>query len=338
MIDRNAMVRFGAPVRGALAAVLLLAAVVFPARAGMDQMIRSLQQSDFQFGRTESRLPYPPLSWLAYTIYAENEFTPGDTNTLNELGWGKFRQQVVNQALVLPAYIGKKDMILVGESAMLTYFHFADPGLKDEELYMFAPVGAWVRQFTPKLQGGAFLVPMAFSSIGGSAPYGWEIYCGAMGSYRSRDDFTWLFGGVYEHSFGDSYFYPDIGFIWLPSPRWSISLLAPWPTVSYSAADDIVLSLGFVPAGAQWRLHGDADQPQAVLNFGSWNLMAGGEARIWGPLWLYAGLGYSGFRSLTIGSSGTPDIDVHLQDRPLVHIALNLRVSGGAAKSDKIGE
>lgn len=311
---------------GGVLALVLCACSLMPARAGIDQLIHNFQQSDFEFGKVESRVPYPPLSWLSYTIYDETEFVAPDAGDP-----GAFQQQAFSQSLLLPVYIGQRDLFAAGEFVGYNRFDFRDPDRDDRDLYNVGLIGGWIRQVTPRSQLSAFGAPFVSTRFDGTEPEGVEFYTGLVGLYRSTDTFTWLYGGVYEYGFGDHFLYPYAGFIWLPSPDLSVSFVAPWPSVTYALTDRLMLRAGFAPAGSTWSLEDDGEE--ANLEFGSWNLMAGAEYRLNRLLWLYAGVGTAGFRSFQVSSDGESELDVDVDQDPIVMIALNFRPPGGLAQA-----
>ena len=289
----------------------------------MEELLYNFQQSDLEFGKTESRIPYPPLGWASVRLYDETEFRYGPDGGESAV----FEQRDYSQSLMLPVYIGRKDLVALGEFLGYNEFNFKDGGLEDQELYTAGLMGGWLRQISPRTQASVFVAPFVTSELGGESPEGVEVYAGGVGLYRKSDTFTWLYGGVYEYSYGDQFLYPYAGFLWLPTPDWSLSFIAPWPSVSYACTDRLMLRAGFVPAGSQWSLREDGQE--ADLEFGSWNLMAGGEYRLTKTLWLYAGVGMAGFRGFELSSDGDAEMDIDVDSDPVFALSINLRPPGG---------
>ncbi len=314
--------------RSAVVALAFISVCLFAARskAGIDQLVYDFQQSDFEFGKVESKVPYPPLSWVSYTVYDKTEFSGGP----GKLDAGVFQEHDFSQSLILPVYIGKKDLFIAGETFGYSRFDFKEGGRDDEELYTMGLIGGWVQQVSPNSQVSAFASPLITSQLGGQDPEGAEFYTGVVGLYRSSDALTWLYGGVYEYSYGDQFIYPYAGLIWLPTVDWSVSIVAPWPNVTYAVSDRFMLHAGFVPAGSKWSVEANGDR--STLAFGGWNLMAGGEYRLNRFMWLSAGVGVSGFRSFQLSGDGDADMEVKVDRDPIFSMALNFRPPGGLTR------
>lgn len=319
------VIKKGTRLRNGLLFLLLTGSV---SQAGLDQLLLNFQQSDFEFGKVESRIPYPPMSWAGWTHYSRTDFNTPDNSAYRP---GSFEQDELSQALILPVSIQKKDMFLAGEFFSWSRFNFREGGYPDKDMYTLGLFGAWIRQLSPKTQVGAFAAPLVSTKFDGTNPEGKQFYTGGMGLHRWKENFTWLYGGVYEYNYGDQFVYPYVGFLWLPSADWSVSFVAPWPCVTYALTERFMLRAGFVPSGTEWTL--DKDGESANLEFGSWNLMAGGEYRLNSFCWLYAGAGLAGFRSFELSDRGDADMQMDMDSDPVVSVSLNFRPPGGYARA-----
>jgi hypothetical protein len=138
--------------------------------------------------------------------------------------------------------------------------------------------------------------------------------------HRINDEVQLLYGSVYENSFGRHAGYPSLGVLWLPSPKCSLSLVFPWPTLSYAPRDRWLLQLGMAPGGSSWV--GRANDFETTQSFGSWNLNAGAGYRVHGKLWLFAGAGVAGLRDVKIESG---DDRTRFESKPGIVFTLALQ-------------
>lgn len=90
----------------------LLALVAGPARlpAGMDAIMKAVQQSEFRFARTSSPVPFAPLAWIQNRQFGAARFE----DPVGSLPDVEVRENTFNFGAVLPAYVSKRNMILVG--------------------------------------------------------------------------------------------------------------------------------------------------------------------------------------------------------------------------------
>ena len=145
---------------------------------------------------------------------------------------------------------------------------------------------------------------------------------GVVGMHWQSDTLQWLYGAVFEYNFGARTLYPYFGVLWLPTPRWSVALAVPWPTVAYALSDRWLLESGISPGSTSWVTQGD--EVQSTQSLGSWNFSVGGAYRLHGRFWLYAGAGVTFGHELTYGGSdGETRFDA--ESRPVYTIALQFR-------------
>ena len=285
------------------------------ARAGIDDLVQAIAHSDIRFTLADSYVPFIPIAWANYRHYTETEF-------VNNVGLGKFREDQANLGAIVPAYVGQRDMVLVGFDAAFSQFDFDTPAVRDANVVTLTPVAGWLRQLDDDSQIGAFVAPLFSSALDDSSEWGAEAFAGVIGSYRANDRLMWIYGGVYEYSFGDHYFYPYVGLRWTPDEHWAVSLVAPWPTIAYAPNENFFINVGVTPGGASWRVNDAGDE--AVASFGSWNLSTGAAYRLSGHFWLHAEAGFAGLRSLEI-NQGDTQLDADLQRQPLFFLALEFR-------------
>jgi len=289
-----------------------------PARGGMQETLAAIQASQFRFARAQSEVPFLPLGWVQNHFYPNSTFKAEDGN----LAEADIAENTIALGGVLPAYVADRDMLVLGGDLSLDYVAVKSGPYTDQHVLTLTPVAGWLHQFGANDLVGAFVAPMFSYESRAANDWGFSGYCGVVGMHYFSDKFQLLYGGVYQNSFGDSIGYPYLGVNWLPTPRWSIALVIPWPTLSYAASDRWLLQLAVGPGGSSWvRRDG---QYQSTQSLSSWNLTLGGAYRLYETLWLSAGVGVAGFRGVTIESAGTED---RLESNPgmVFSVALQFR-------------
>jgi hypothetical protein len=106
-------------------------------------------------------------------------------------------------------------------------------------------------------------------------------------------------------------------------PKWLISIVMPWPAVSYAPSDHFVTTFGVLPSGANWAM--DEAGENATGSFGGWDVGVRCGWRLTKLLWLSTGVGFSGLRSLQVDDSGETAFEQKLDREPFVSIGLGLR-------------
>jgi opacity protein-like surface antigen len=183
------------------------------------------------------------------------------------------------------------------------------------------PIAAWLHQFTKAEMLAAFAAPIFSREMRGKEPWGTNFFCGVVGMHWYNDRFQLLYGGVFENSFGQQRGYPYLGMLWMLSKHCSLSLVFPWPAISYVPRDRWLLQLGLAPGGSTWVRRGDGFE--TVQSFGSWNVNGGVAYRLRGPLWLYGSVGVAGLRGAGIGGAETKRFASN--PSPVFSLALQIR-------------
>jgi len=282
-------------------------------------MVQAIVNSDIRFTLADSYVPFIPVAWAVYRDYSDAEFV----NDIEAVSPGEFGQRQANVGLILPVYVGKRDMVVAGFDASFAQFNFETPVIDDTNVATFTPVAGWLRQLDSDSQLGAFIAPLISSALDDSNEWGVDAYAGVIGSYKANDTLMWIYGGVYEYGFGEHYFYPYVGLRWVPNAHWAVSLIAPWPTVAYAPNPNFFINVGVMPGGASWRLNNEGNE--TIASFGSWNLSAGAGYRVSGHLWIHAQAGMAGLRSFEISGHGDTQLEADIERRPVFSLALEFR-------------
>jgi len=308
--------RAAALTRFALAAALAVATGA--ARAGIDDIIDAIQSSEFRFGRAKSEVPFPPLGWVQYRAYDAAEFRDPQ---------GQRPPAVADEAAfsiggLLPVYVAARDMLVLGGDYSLTSIGVRSGPYVDQRVQQATLVAAWLRQFGSSETVAMFAAPILSRDSRSDRPSHVNGFAGVIGMHWQSDTLQWLYGAVFEYNFGARSLYPYFGVLWLPTPRWSVALAVPWPTVAYALTDRWLLESGIAPGSTSWVTQGD--QVQSTQSLGSWNFSLGAAYRLHGKFWLYAGAGLTFGRELTHGApEGETRLDA--ESRPVYTIALQFR-------------
>jgi hypothetical protein len=280
----------------AVALALVLALEPLTAYAGMDEMLKAVQQSQFSFSRSVSEVPFYPAGWAQDRFYPRTQFT----DEAGGLPGGAAVENTFDCGILLPAYVARRDLLLLGADMALDNLDVRSGPYPDQTILRLTPVGAWLHQFGENETVIAFAAPILSKELREDQPWGASGYGGVIGMHRFSDKTQLLYGGVYEYSFGKHTGYPYLGLLWLPSPKWSLSLVFPWPTLTYAPGGRWLLQAGIAPGGSSWVSRSNNFETTQTL--GSWNLNAGVGYRLHGKLWLFTGAGVAGLRGLKIES------------------------------------
>ncbi len=283
-----------------------------------EKIIDSVIRSDFVFDRNISNVPFLPLAFVQYSNYGDSRFEdclPYDTCDLYH--------DEFSQALVLPVWVGQKNMFLVGDTINLNWLEFENQKTRVDS---FGLILGWIQQPTTDWQWGGFLYPI-YHSTGSSNVLSDadEVLGGVIARYRYSPRFHTWFGMVADVDKYDSVYYPYLGFDWLIGREWAVSLIPPWPTVTYAPGNDWLYKAGLLPGSTNWEVAGESD---INSSFSYWNAGFGVERRIKGDLWLELTGGVSGLAKFSVTSGGETVFENDLDQSPFWKIALNYRPSG----------
>jgi len=285
---------------------LAVGSFLFPtlcAHAGIDDLFNAVQQSEFRFFRMQSEVPFIPLGWVQEKHYLETEYTP----TSGNLPSATASESTFNEGLALPAFIAKRDMLVLGEDILWDRIDVKSGPYSDKDVLMLTPLVAWLHQFNSNNLAAAFGAPILSTTLNQSSPWGAECYAGIIGLHWQSDKVQWLYGGVYEYSYGRNFGYPYLGLMWLPTPKVSISLTYPWPTISYSPQDRLLFQILVAPGGSSWVVQ--QNDVRTSQSFDVWTLTGGAGYRFYEKLWLVASAGVAGLRGVKIGDPESQQLD-----------------------------
>jgi hypothetical protein len=296
----------------------LLAMLALPAPAAVDDILEAIRQSEFRFARSGSNVPFIPVGWLQYHNYPSTEFR--DDRSL--LAPAEAVEHAVSLGAIAPVYVDRRDMLLLGSDFAWDSISVTSGPYRDQRIARITPVAAWLHQFGTRHTVGAFVAPILSKEFEQDRPWSTNGFTGLIGMYWYSDTYQWVYGGVYETYFGTGYFYPYLGLQWNPTPQWSVALLFPWPTVTYSPAKSWLLQVGIAPGGSSWAANDNGYE--STQAFGSWNTTLGIGYQLQGGWWLFAGAGIAGFRGVSQRTSGN-EVRLDAEPSPVYTLAIQFR-------------
>jgi len=288
----------------------------------LEATMLKLEAMDFEFARGESDIPFIPVLTLGYKVYGETEFTRVEGDAGNDLA---FRTRTASGYAMLPLYIGQRGMALAVPYVGYTRFHFTEGDIDDENVTaLYLPLAAmW--QTERGNQWGVFVMPATYSPLSDSGDWAWSGMGGVLGRHLSGEKLIWYYGGVYDYAFSDGYFLPYVGFTYIIDPSWLVTMVAPWPAISYAPSDKFFLRAGFTPSGASWALDQEGSDQEVITSFGGWDLGLWANWRISRAVWFALGSGVSGFRSFELDTDGDTDFEQDVDSEPWFSVSFSVR-------------
>lgn len=82
-----------------------------------------------------------------------------------------------------------------------------------------------------------------------------KVRYGVTGRYAGWEKLTLIGGLIYQQGYHSNKFLPILGAIYRPDPRWTVSIAAPRPQVSYAMRPDLRLNMGMEFSSGEFQLH-----------------------------------------------------------------------------------
>ncbi|MGB0936132.1 MAG: hypothetical protein ACPGTQ_01675 [Colwellia sp.] len=275
-----------------------------------DDIFQQIKESDFIFERSESLFPFMPIGNLQYTQY------PDEDNANPELSKQDYS---FDQFLGLPVWVGKKDMLILGET--LSSRRNSLNGQRFNQTKVGVILG-WMQQSSPELQIGAFSYVQYYNNEHSSLENSVEALSGGLVRYKHSPDLHTWYGLIYDTNGGDSYWLPYIGVDWMISPQWMLTFIPPWPSISYINKSGWITSLGIIPG--QTRSHYSRTKDVLVDDFSYMNLGLSIEKELHSNIWLSVSAGYSGFGKFTL-TDDQLELENDLGSTPFFRLSFNFR-------------
>jgi hypothetical protein len=286
-----------------------------PTLGAFRDILDAVQASQFRFARAQSEVPFMPTAWIGDNFYPNSRFEP-EQGMLPSFA---VEENQLSLGGVIPVYVRTNDMIVLGGDLNLNSISIKSGPFRDQSVVRITPVAAWLRQVTENDLVSAFVAPMFSKETSRGGDWGTSGYAGIVAMHWRSDTLQWLYGGVYENSFGQDTFYPYLGLQWAPNPKVVVSLVFPWPTITYAPAKDWILQLGVSPGGSSWVQR--SGSYEITESLASWNLQAGVGYQLIERFWLVGSAGVAGFRSWQLGED---DSGIRYEAKPSAVFSLAL--------------
>jgi len=89
------------------------------ALAGVNDILKAIQASEFRFARSESQVPFYPVGWVQNNFYPRARFQ----DERGVLPDGEVVENTLNLGLLMPAYVAKRDMLMLGADFAWDHLH-----------------------------------------------------------------------------------------------------------------------------------------------------------------------------------------------------------------------
>ncbi len=288
------------------------------AKAGtLDDWIRSFADSEIQFQRPTSNVPFQPLAFVDVRFYGDTEVRREGADSLS------FDQTTVSQAAALPFLIGPRDVLVVGEWIGWSEFDSHSSTFDSfRVLSIGIPVG-WLRQLNDDWQAAAFVMPLGNRATLADVSWSWEAMGGAFARYVQSDHLAWTFGFFTDIGPGETIYLPYLGATWSVTDQWTLSAMMPWPALLYAPSKNALFRFGAAPSGASWSIRPDGDRASFALD--SWDLGLSAGHRVYGNWWLMLGAGIGGLRGLRVTDGEWREPEVSVGSSPYINFGIDYR-------------
>lgn len=288
--------------------------ISLPAYGAGERMLNAIIRSDFIFDRGVSNVPFFPLAWLSTDVQRDLNVSQCQSGTC-ELDSTAF-----SQGFGMPVYVGQKDIWILGETVNHDRYEFED---QSYSITTLGGVLAWVSQPTPKWQIGAGVY--AYQGIDTSEDIEKDLQSifAFAGRYRHSPELHSYYALIRWKDFNGVRYYPYLGLDWYPNKQWAVSVVFPWPTVSYAPDTNVVYRFGAVESGNSFQLQRGQDSLSSGFN--QWHLGFSIEKRLYENLWGSLSLGTSILDSMYINENGGTELNIDIERAPFIRLSFNYR-------------
>lgn len=301
---------------------LLLSCCCFESRADfMADTARRFAESDIEFQRSGSLVPFMPLAAVTASRYDDTDAEFSDGTNL------EYDLETVSQYAILPILASPRDALFVGEYLGYSHFEVSGDDLGNFDVTTVGLPLGWLRQASTNWQLAGFVMPVAHKSNLEEADWSYQVMGGAFARHQASDNVWWLYGLYFDIAPEDNYLIPYIGASWSINDHWTLSVVLPWPALLYAPNRDWLLSLGASPSGASWNV--SSGQDDVSINYDAWDLDLRVERRIHGNFWLGARVGAGAMRGVRLSSGDFDWPDVDVGSSGYFSITLNFRPGNG---------
>ena len=143
----------------------------------------------------------------------------------------------------------------------------------------------------------------------------------ALGGYSFDDSWSVVGGLIYRFGSHSSRFMPALGFSYQPNEAWRFDMVAPRPTITYSASRQLQLFVAGDFASDEFEVHDQAFGARAI-KYSDYKVLAGVGFLPVPEVKLSTSIGYAFDRRFVFYDSFRPDL--RLEDAPFFRVSLDV--------------
>ncbi|GFO69133.1 hypothetical protein GMLC_27120 [Geomonas limicola] len=180
-------------------------------------------------------------------------------------------------------------------------------------------------QLDQSLGYSAFIAPSIAGDYRAIGSDDVRVRLGVIGRFVSSQRLTLLAGLLYTPGYHVLPVLPIIGLVYRPDERWTISIAAPRPSVSYAVTPELKLNLNGEYNGTEYQLHQDSLGAR-VVRYRDFRFTGGAEWNLADRLTGEVAAGYAFYRKfLFYEQIGAGHPDLSIDNGPFARASLNLR-------------
>lgn len=285
----------------------------------ISDMTVQFANSEIQFQRAGSNIPFLPLAYADYKDYDDTKLTleNGDTITIDQTTYA--------QGAVLPILASPRDVLFIGEWINKSHISSNTPGFESFDVTQAAIPLGWLHQESQDTQIGGFIAPLGYKADLNGSGWSWQTLGGAFSRHTYSDDIWWAFGAYFDIGGIDDTYLPYLGVFWQINEKLSISAIMPWPAMLYAPTKNTLFRFGASPTGSSWQVNRDTTEINQELS--GWDFGISAEHRAFKSLWFKIETGFGGLRALRVETNKIKAPDLEIDASSYIKIGVNLRPS-----------
>lgn len=285
----------------------------------ISDMATQFADSEIQFQRADSNIPFLPLAYAEYKNYDDTKLTLENDESII------IDQTTYAQGGVLPILASPEDVLFVGEWINKSHISSNSPGFESFDVTQAAIPLGWLHQESPDTQIGGFIAPLGYKADLDGSGWSWQTLGGAFSRHTYSDDIWWAFGAYFDVGGIDDTYLPYLGVFWQVNEKLSVSAIMPWPAILYAPTKNTLFRFGAAPTGSSWKVNRDTTEINQELS--GWDFGISAEHRAFKSLWFKVETGFGGLRALRVETNKVKAPDFKVDASSYIKIGINLRPS-----------
>jgi hypothetical protein len=153
----------------------------------------------------------------------------------------------------------------------------------------------------------------------------YSVYGSMLLGYRINPSCQ-FFGGIsYDDHFGEEELYPLAGVIWDISREWQMSLILPYPQITYAPSEDLAFYVNVEPAGGLWNVNDEFVEEDYDFELEGYRAGFGVDYHMSRKLWVQAQAGYVTARKYEFRDFEDNTFEADVDDTAYVKLSFLLR-------------